>query len=510
MPVRIPVDWTQDIHAYPGKREDRPAPTGPEVPGSRPRRCPMLAGEPGVRPVDRLTDEDQRMLWPDEIWPQDIGVLAVLDGSGLVGPSGRVRIEAVREVIAARLHLVPRFRQLLYVPGPGLGRPLWVDAPAFDLADHVQVVPVPDPCDEAALLRAAEQLRRRRLDRSRPLWQVWLLPGLAEGRVGLVVKIHHVIGDATAGMAALGALLDPMPIAPAGPTQPWTPAPPPTARDLLADNLRHYARGLGHAASALTRPVTTARHARAAWTAVREVAAGPPAARTSLDRLAGAGRTLAPIRSSLDQARQIAHRHHATVNDVLLAVTAGGLRALLRSRGEPVGGLVVPIYVPITLRPAQQRDQARGNLTALMTVPLPVGVADPGRRLEQIAAETARRKAETRPSVGTVLHGPMPRRALLAVMSHQHVNLVSADVSGPPQPLYLAGARLLEVFPVLPLMGKTTLGVGALSYAGQFNMMAVADHDACPDLDVLAAAAREELQVLTVPARATPDCHEQH
>ena len=142
----------------------------------------MLAGEPGVWPVDRLTDEDQRMLWPDEIWPQEIGALAVLDG-GLAGPGGRVRVEAVRKVIAARLRLVPRFRQLLYVPRPGLGRPLWVDAPAFDLADHVRVVPVPAPGDEAALLRAAEQLRRVRLDRSRPLWQMWLLPGLPEGRV---------------------------------------------------------------------------------------------------------------------------------------------------------------------------------------------------------------------------------------------------------------------------------------------------------------------------------------
>jgi hypothetical protein len=142
----------------------------------------MLAGEPGVWPVGRLTDEDQRMLWPDEIWPQEIGALAVLDG-GLAGPGGRVRAEAVGEVIAARLRLVPRFRQLLYVPRPGLGRPLSVDAPAFDLADHVRVVPVPAPGDEAALLRAAEQLRRVRLDRSRPLWQMWLLPGLPEGRV---------------------------------------------------------------------------------------------------------------------------------------------------------------------------------------------------------------------------------------------------------------------------------------------------------------------------------------
>jgi diacylglycerol O-acyltransferase / wax synthase len=202
-------------------------------------------------------------------------------------------------------------------------------------------------------------------------------------------------------------------------------------------------------------------------------------------------------------------RHHATVNDVLLAVTASGLRGLLRSRGEPVEDLVVPIYVPITLRPAQHRDQARGNLTALMTVPLPVGVPDPGRRLQQIAAETARRKAESCPSVGTVFHGPMPRRAFLAVMSHQHVNLVSADVPGPAQPLYLAGPRLLEVFPVLPLLGKTTLGVGALSYAGQFNIMAVADQDTCPDLEAFAAAARDELAALAATTRATPDRHEQ-
>ena len=113
----------------------------------------MLAGEPGVWPVDRLTDEDQRMLWADEIWPQEIGALAGLDG-GLAGLGGRVRVVAVREVIAARLRLAPRFRQLLYVPRPGLGRPLRVDAPAFDLADHVRVVPVPAPGDEAALLRA--------------------------------------------------------------------------------------------------------------------------------------------------------------------------------------------------------------------------------------------------------------------------------------------------------------------------------------------------------------------
>jgi diacylglycerol O-acyltransferase len=150
-------------------------------------------------PVERLTAEDQLMLWPDEIWPQEIGALAILDGSSLLDPGGRFRIEAVRDVVAARLHLVPRFRQLLYIPRRGLGGPLWVDAPAFDLSDHVRVVPLPAPGDEAALLLAAEQLRRRRLDRSRPLWQMCFLPGLPENRVGMFVKMHHAIADGIAG-----------------------------------------------------------------------------------------------------------------------------------------------------------------------------------------------------------------------------------------------------------------------------------------------------------------------
>ena len=131
-------------------------------------------------PMERLTEEDQLMLWPDEIWPQDIGALAVLDGSSLLDADGRFRIEAVREAVAGRLHLVPRFRQLLYVPPRRLGGPLWVDAANFDLGDHIGELRLPAPGDEAQLLRATEQLRQGRLDRSRPLWEMWFLTGLPE------------------------------------------------------------------------------------------------------------------------------------------------------------------------------------------------------------------------------------------------------------------------------------------------------------------------------------------
>lgn len=128
--------------------------------------------------IERLSSEDRIMLWGDEVWPQEIGALAVLDGKSLLDPDGRFRIEVVRGAVESRLHLVPRFRQLLYAPRRGLGGPLWVDAPDFDLSDHVQVAPLPAPADEAELLEAIERLRRRRLDRTRPLWGMWFLPGL--------------------------------------------------------------------------------------------------------------------------------------------------------------------------------------------------------------------------------------------------------------------------------------------------------------------------------------------
>ncbi|HET8662637.1 MAG TPA: wax ester/triacylglycerol synthase family O-acyltransferase [Micromonosporaceae bacterium] len=454
--------------------------------------------------MERLTAEDQLMLWPDAIWPQDIGALAVLDGAGLLAPDGRFRTEAVRRVIEARLHLVPRFRQLLHVPRRGMGRPLWVDAPAFDLADHLLVAPLPAPGGETALLHATEQVRRRRLDRSRPLWEMWFFPGLAEGRVGMFVRMHHAIADGIAGVATVAALLDATPDTPAPLARPWTPAPAPAARQLLADNLRRHGGALGHALSALTSPVATARRLQAAWPAMRAVFDEVPTPTSSLDRPVGPNRSLALIRSSLDQVRQIGYAHDAKVNDVLLAVVAAGLRGLLRSRGERTDDLVLPVYVPVTLRQAQLRARARGNLIGQMIVPLPLGTADPGRRLREIAAETAERKARAHPPLGTVLRSRTARWALLRTLERHPVSVTTANLPGPQQPVYLAGARLLEVFPVLPLIAKVSLGVGALSYAGQLNITAIADRDASPDLEVFAAGVRAELRALTASTSLGP------
>lgn len=447
--------------------------------------------------IDRLTALDQLMLRASTAWPQDIGALALLDGANLLEPSGRLRIETVREAIESRLQLVPRFRQVVCVPRRGLGGPLWVDAPSFELSDHLRMLPLPAGSGEADLLVAIERLRREPLDPARPLWELWFLTGLPNRQVALFVRLHHAIADGMAAMTIVAALLDPAPDAPAAPAPPWTPTPQPSARRLLADNLRRHLQRLASALSVLARPRTTLQRLRAAWPAIRELLAEEPAPETSLDRMVGPGRTLALIRTTLDQVKQVAHTHNATVNDVLLAATAGGLRALLCSRGEPVQDTTVRIYVPVSLR-RRARGPQQGNLIAQMAVPLPLGVSEPGRRLHQIAAETAKRKARTRTSLGTLFRGRIARLLLMKAVMRQRVNVTSASIPGPQAPLYLAGARLLEVFPVLPLIANEPLGVGALSYAGTFTIGVVADRDAFPDIEVFAAGAREELRALGV------------
>jgi WS/DGAT/MGAT family acyltransferase len=451
-----------------------------------------------TRLLERLTASDLfLLLWDDYGWSSDIGGLAVLDGTSLLDRDGRVRIEAVRRHLAPRVHLVPRFRQLLYRPRLGLGWPLWVDAPSFDLADHVRVHALAAPGDQAQLLRACQELARRRLDPARPLWELWLLPGLPERRVGAYLKVHHVLADGAAAMAAFGALLDltadaPTPVAP-----PWSPTPIPTVSELLRDNLRRRGQELGRGWSGLAHPGRTLRGARLALPAWREVLAEPPSPRTSLNRPVGAERRLAVIRGRLDLTKQIAHVHHAKVNDVVLAAVAGGLRQLLASRGEDVQGLAQRAMVTISQHHAQP-GHVQGNKPGWMMVPLPLGEPDPVRRLELIAAETAIRKHKARPQAGSgIFRFIAGQRAWYRLFPRQRsVNLVVTNVPGPPVPLYLAGARLLEMFPMMPPMGNLTLVVAVLSYAGQLNFTAVADRDGCPDVEVFTQGVRTALDDL--------------
>jgi WS/DGAT/MGAT family acyltransferase len=312
------------------------------------------------------------------------------------------------------------------------------------------------------------------------------------------VRIHHAIADGMAAMATLASLLETGPDLPPLAALAWAPAPWPTAGALLADNLARRLRALARGLASLTRPRATLRGMLAAWPAVREILAEEPATRTSLDRTVGPGRRLALIRTRFARVREVGRAHDATVNDVLLAGTAAGLRTLLQRRREPVEETTVRIYAPVSLR-RHLRGRQEGNLIAQMAVPLRLGQADSDRRLTDIVAETDRRKARVRTSLSNLMvGGAIGRRLMLLAVMRQRVNATSASIPGPKKSLYLAGAEILDVFPLLPLVANEPLGVGALSYAGALTIGIAADRDAYPDLDVLVKAMLGELEALGV------------
>ncbi|GAB3433589.1 wax ester/triacylglycerol synthase family O-acyltransferase [Phycicoccus ginsengisoli] len=444
--------------------------------------------------VDRLTADDRIVLWMDATWAQDVGVVAVLEGGPLLDTGGDIRLDEVRAAVGRRLHVLPRSRQVLLTPPRGLGWPLWVDDPSFDVRRHVREAHVPAPGGYAELLATVERLRRRRLDAALPLWQVWLLPGLADGRVGLFLRLHHVVADGMAGLATLAALLDPGEDRGAAP-HPWVLRDRPTPTELFLDNVRRAGESIRRASTWVRRPGRSLRSLRAAGPATRELMTGPPGPRTSLDGVIGQDRALAVAACDLADVTTVAKAHGATVNDVLLAMIAGGLRSLLLSRGEDVQGLELPVDVPTSLRRGHE-DRPQGNDISQITVRLPVGLPHPEARLRRITSAMTRRKALTRPSLGTTFRSRVVSRYLLKLVIRQRVNVTSADLVGPTSRLRLAGAEVLELFPLVNLVGNVTLGVGAMSYAGRFDLLVVADAALQPDVDVVAAGALEELRAL--------------
>jgi len=436
------------------------------------------------------------MLVPDDFgYPQDIGAVAILDGAALFDDVGELRIAMLRDAIAARLGGVPRFRQLLMRPPRGLGVPYWADAPRFDITEHVRVRALPAGAGERELLAAYEELRRCGFDRDRPLWQWWFLPGLAGGRVGMIVRLHHTIADGVAGIATLATFLDPVGAAPARAVVAWMPRPLPTRRALLLDNIwRRLQQLCAPVLALLLHPLRSLRTLASWRPLLREMRRTAPS--TSLAAPIGSHRRMFLVRGDLAACKTFAHAHHATVNDVLLAAIGGGLRELFRARGEAVSDRVVHVGVPIAAH--VERGAPRGNRNSGMVVRVPLE-ADPVRRLRAIAADTALRKREPRAVLASIeLPGAMlVLRAVARRMATQQLaNMYVANVPGPPLPMYLAGARLLEIAPVVPLTGNMPLAAGALSYAGQLALAIVAD-DACPDADVFAAGVQRVLGELT-------------
>jgi WS/DGAT/MGAT family acyltransferase len=441
--------------------------------------------------LDRLTPQDATNLrTEDRGSAMHVAGLAMLAGEPLLDARGDLRLPDIRTHVERRLHLMPRLRQVLHRPPAGLGPPVWVDARDFDIRRHVRTDPLPEPGDEAALLAKVAELNGPPLARSRPLWELRFLTGLANGRMGLLIRLHHVIADGVAALALIGPLFDAAPDTPPPIPPAWTPGPVPPNDRLLTDSLHRRAAPFAGAASWLLRPDRWWEQSTSTVSPMLQMLKDGPAPRSVLNGPIGARRRLELVRADLERTRAAAHAHGAKVNDVVLAAVAGGARDLLEHHEGRPPRAALRAMVPVSQR-ATSGDGAAGNRVAVIVVPLPVDEADPVRRLESVARATAERK---RRPVEAWSRFPS---LLAAAMHHQRfVNVFTSNLPGPASPWYFAGARVHELFQIGPVQGNVRLNVGALSYAGGLYLDAVADADALPDLDVFADGLRHTLQAL--------------
>lgn len=440
--------------------------------------------------------------------PAHIAGLCIIEAAPLLDAHGELDLAMIQRRLEARLARVPVLRRVVHPVPPLCGPALWVDDPHFAIERHVRAVRIAAPGDEASLLAAAERLLRPLLDRSHPLWELWLLTGLEDGRIGLLFKAHHAIADGLAAVALIMALFDLAPNTPDPPVEVWNPAPAPTARELFADNV---ACRLSAAGATLAHPL---RLARGCGAAVRDslgfVNARHAAARTSLNALPKVGRRLRVAHLDLETAREVAHAHGAKVNDVVLSVVTGGVRELLLARGERVDGVELTASVPATLRNAETARGELGNASGALLVRLPAGEPGALRRLERIAANTRAVKAEQHPAyINGLFSWLAATRLALPLARHQRfVNFFVTNVPGPSVPLYVLGTRIHDVVPVPSLAGNVSIVFAALSYCGHLNVLVSADATACPDVDVLAAGMRRAWDELTALARAATKAEE--
>ena len=461
---------------------------------------------------DRLTALDASFLAAEgPTTPLHVGGVAVLEP-----PEGGLDLVALRRRVEERIALVPRFRQRVrWVPG-SLAPPIWVDDARFDLAYHVRRVALPAPGTTAQLGALVGRLISAHLDRARPLWELYLVEGLASGRVAVVAKSHPALVDGVGGVDLLHVLVDDGPDAAGTVTPVWRPVPEPGPVELVIDA----------AVDLLRHPTTVAgtlrAGARGAWSVADRVlgatgsgllavgrTAARPAPESPLNVEPGRQRRFAFVRTELEPYRRLRARNGVTVNDVVLATVAGGLRQWLLYRGAPVRSeTIVRALVPTSVRggePAAFGSEV-GAAIATSLVDLPVGEPNPKVRLAQIAY-AMRAHAEPGRRVGADalvrLSGfaPATLNAMAARaasgLSRRLFNLVVTNAPGPQRPLFAVGARLREIYPVVPLAAGQAVAIGVTSYDGQVYYGLNADWDAMSDVDVLAGSLAESLDELT-------------
>jgi len=420
--------------------------------------------------------------------------------------------EEFRDHIASRLHLVPRFRQKLRFVPFDQGRPVWVDDPHLNLDYHVRQSALPAPGSDEQLRNLAARVFSQQLDRSKPLWELWLVEGLSDGRFAIVGKSHHALVDGVSGVDITTVLfdLDAEPQGSPASTPPWLARPEPTDLKLLGDAWRER----------LTSPPEIVRGFRAALRGPRQVlkgvadtskmlGAGMAAPSSVFNVEIGPHRRFAMAQADLAELKRVKDAHGGTVNDVILSIVAGAIGKYLRARGHDTEGLELRAMVPVSVR-ADEEHGALGNRISAMMAPLPIWSEDPVERLQIVSAEMGDLKssgqavgAEILTKLTDFAPGTIASQAARLQPAQRFFNLVVTNVPGPQFPLYVLGRRMESIFPMVPLARRQALCVGIMSYDGQVNFGLIGDYDAMADLDSfgldLEATAAEA--VATAPAK---------
>jgi WS/DGAT/MGAT family acyltransferase len=422
----------------------------------------------------------------------------------------------VKQAVAARLPLVPRYRQKVRFVPLAMGRPVWVEDPHFNLDYHVRRTALPAPGGHQELRNLVGRVMSQQLDRSKPLWELWVAEGLDNGGWALISKTHHCMVDGVSATDLLSVLLDsdrePAPV----PQDEWQPVREPSSAELLAHSLRLRAASPYEA----TRTVLSAvRGPRQVATQAVDAARGivnmrgllAPNPSTTLNGPIGPHRAWDWARARLADIKEIRAQHGGTVNDVVLAVITNGFRELLLERGEDLTGRVIRTMVPVSVRAESERGTYNNKVSA-MFAELPVHLEDPVKRVEVIHEQMQDLKSSGQAVAAerlTALGGFAPGM-LLALggrvatrLPQTSVNTVTTNVPGPQHPLYLAGRRMLEAFPFVPLGGHVRVGIAIFSYDGGINFGVTGDLDTAPDIDVVCAGIeRGVAQLLGKPAPA--------
>ncbi|MEZ0291842.1 MAG: wax ester/triacylglycerol synthase family O-acyltransferase [Solirubrobacteraceae bacterium] len=462
---------------------------------------------------DRLTAVDASFVAQEgPVSHMHIGAVMIFDGPA---PG----YDDLADHIRARLHLVPRFRQKLAFPPVETGRPLWIDDPSFNLEYHVRDTALPVPGSETQLRALAARIHSQALDRSKPLWEMWLVQGLEGGRFALITKTHHALVDGVSGVDLATVLFDlgPVPVRPDHPAAVWTPHATPSGLELAARGVRGVAslplEAAGRVVDAALHPSESLQETREALEGLGEVvwAALNPAPTTPLNVEIGPHRRLVWVRQDLRDFKRVKDALGGTVNDVVLATVAGALQKWLRSRGVRTEGLELRALVPVSIRARDEHDQL-GNRIAAMRGPLPVYVEDPVARLHVVRHAMDGLKDSKQALGAEVLAGMQAlapptifAQASRLNFSTRLFNLLVTNVPGPQVPLYVLGRELQDLFPVAFLPKNHALAIAIMSYDGGMDFGLLGDYDAMPDLDRIGEMLEESLAELLEAADAAAD-----